>query len=226
MSAAPLGAPALGALPRPRGRCMVWLACGLTALSTAGCDNMANQPKVNPYEVYRTSPEPLPPMQPPAGTVARDYAPEPPPPPVTLALLERGRQRFDIYCAVCHGPAGYGDGMVVQRGFPAPPSYHIDRLRKAPIQHFYDVITHGYGVMYSYAQRVAPADRWAIIAYIRALQAAEDVRASPGAAAAPDRVAAAAATAARARAAASGRTATETAPTLLDLTPAEREALE
>ena len=65
--------------------------------------------------------------------------------------------------------------MVVQRGFPAPPSYHSDRLRKASIQHYYDVITNGYGVMYSYAQRVSPEDRWAIIAYIRALQAAEDV---------------------------------------------------
>ena len=141
----------------------------------AGCDNMANQPKVNPYEVYSNSPHPLPPMSNPPGTVARDDEPEPPPPPVTLALLERGRQRFDIDCSVCHGFAGFADGMVVRRGFPAPPSYHIDRLRKAPIQHFYDVITNGYGVMYSYAQRVSPEDRWAIIAYIRALQAAEDV---------------------------------------------------
>jgi mono/diheme cytochrome c family protein len=173
------------------------LACGLAAAIAAGCDNMANQPKVNPYEVYRSSPEPLAPIEPPPGTVARDDAPEPPPPPVTLALLERGQQRFDIYCAVCHGPSGYGDGMVVQRGFPAPPSYHIDRLRKAPIQHFYDVITNGYGVMYAYAQRVAPEDRWAIVAYIRALQAAEDVRAG-----------------------------TDAAATVLHLTAADREALE
>lgn len=150
------------------------LLAALAAL-VSGCDNMANQPKVNPYEVYRASPEPLPPMQAPPGTVARDQMPEPPPPPVTMALLERGRQRFDIYCSVCHGFAGFGDGMVVQRGFPPPPSYHIDRLREAPIQHFYDVITNGYGAMYSYAQRVAPRDRWAIIAYIRTLQAAESV---------------------------------------------------
>jgi mono/diheme cytochrome c family protein len=208
-------------------RVAVWFACGLAAAMVAGCDNMANQPKVNPYEVDRTAPEPLPPIAPPPGTVARDYAPEPPPPPVTLALLERGRQRFDIYCAVCHGPAGYGDGMVVQRGFPAPPSYHIDRLRRAPIQHFYDVITNGYGVMYSYAQRVAPADRWAIIAYIRALQAAQGVQASASTALAPapDRAAAASRTAARARAAAMGGTAIEIAPTVLDLTATERAAL-
>jgi mono/diheme cytochrome c family protein len=141
----------------------------------AGCDNMANQPKRNPYEVYRASSEPLPPMVEPAGTVARDEAPPPAPPPVTMALLQRGRERFDIYCAVCHGPAGYADGMVVQRGFPAPPSYHSDRLRNLSNQHFYDVITNGYGAMYSYAQRVAPADRWAIIAYIRALQASQNV---------------------------------------------------
>ena len=147
----------------------------LLALLAAGCDNMANQPKVNPYEVYPDAANPLPPMSNPPGTVARGQQPEPPPPPVTMALLERGRQRFDIDCAVCHGFAGFADGMVVQRGFPAPPSYHIDRLRNAPVQHYYDVITSGYGVMYSYAQRVSPQDRWAIVAYVRALQAAENV---------------------------------------------------
>lgn len=90
--------------------------------------------------------------------------------PITLALLERGRERFDVYCAPCHSVVGDGDGMVVRRGFPAPPSYHIDRLRAAPDRHFYDVITQGYGVMYPYGDRVAPEDRWAIVAYIRALQ--------------------------------------------------------
>lgn len=90
--------------------------------------------------------------------------------PVTKAVLERGRERFNIYCSVCHGQAGEGNGIIVQRGFPPPPSYHIDRLRSAPVGHFYDVITRGYGVMYSYASRVAPTDRWAIVAYIRALQ--------------------------------------------------------
>jgi mono/diheme cytochrome c family protein len=89
---------------------------------------------------------------------------------LTKALLVRGRQRFDIYCAPCHGRSGDGAGMVVQRGFPAPPSYHTDRLRHAADSHFYQVISDGYGVMYPYADRVTPHDRWAIVAYIRALQ--------------------------------------------------------
>jgi mono/diheme cytochrome c family protein len=88
-----------------------------------------------------------------------------------MALLERGRQRFDIYCAPCHSKVGDGRGMIVERGFPQPPSYYIERLEKAPNQHFCDVITNGYGAMYSYADRVAPEDRWAITGYIRALQA-------------------------------------------------------
>ena len=92
------------------------------------------------------------------------------PPPLTLALLQRGQERFRIDCTPCHSELGDGNGMVVQRGFPHPPSYHIDRLRQAPTQHFYDVITNGYGAMYSFAARVAPDDRWAIAAYIRALQ--------------------------------------------------------
>ena len=92
------------------------------------------------------------------------------PMPVTRQLLSRGQQRFDIYCAVCHGATGAGNGMIVQRGFPAPPSFHEERLHAAPVGHFVDVITNGYGVMYSYASRVAPEDRWAIAAYIRALQ--------------------------------------------------------
>jgi mono/diheme cytochrome c family protein len=95
---------------------------------------------------------------------------------VTRETLERGRERFDIYCSPCHGRTGDGDGMIVQRGFPVPPSYHIDRLREAPVGHFVDVITQGYGIMYSYAARVEPADRWAIAAYIRVLQKSHDAR--------------------------------------------------
>jgi mono/diheme cytochrome c family protein len=91
-------------------------------------------------------------------------------PQISRALLERGRERFDVYCAPCHGTVGDGDGMVVRRGFPRPPSYHSDELRAASDAHLYAVITYGYGAMYSYATRVAPADRLAIIAYIRALQ--------------------------------------------------------
>lgn len=100
--------------------------------------------------------------------------------PVTLTpeLLSRGRKRFDAICAECHDRTGSGNGMVVQRGFPQPPSYHVDRLRNAPIGHFFDVITNGYGVMYSYATRVTPEDRWAIAAYIRALQLSHHAEAS------------------------------------------------
>jgi mono/diheme cytochrome c family protein len=87
-----------------------------------------------------------------------------------MALLRRGRQRYDIYCAPCHGASGDGTGMVVQRGFPAPPSYHTQRLRDVPDQHIYQVISDGYGIMYRYGDRIAPHDRWAIVAYIRALQ--------------------------------------------------------
>jgi mono/diheme cytochrome c family protein len=96
--------------------------------------------------------------------------------PVTRAVLERGRQRFEINCVPCHGETGEGNGIVVQRGFPAPPSYHIERLRAAPVGHFFDVMTRGYGVMYSYATRVTPEDRWAIAAYIRALQLSENAK--------------------------------------------------
>jgi len=100
------------------------------------------------------------------GGVPVDTFPE----PVTREMLERGRQRFDIYCSVCHGRTGEGNGMIVRRGFPTPPSFHLDRLRTAPAGHFVEVIANGYGLMYSYASRVPPADRWAIAAYIRALQ--------------------------------------------------------
>ncbi|MBO0725950.1 MAG: cytochrome c [Blastocatellia bacterium] len=93
-----------------------------------------------------------------------------PPFALTPQALDRGQERFDIYCAPCHGRLGYGDGMVAQRGFLAPPSYHIDRLRQAPVGHFYDVMTNGFGAMPSYADKVAPRDRWAVAVYIRALQ--------------------------------------------------------
>lgn len=89
---------------------------------------------------------------------------------VDLATIERGRDRFGIYCAVCHGEDGYGGGIVPRRGFPPPPSYHQDRLRNAPDGYLYSVITRGYGVMLPYSDRLDPADRWAVVAYIRALQ--------------------------------------------------------
>lgn len=90
--------------------------------------------------------------------------------PVTKELVDRGEDRYNIYCIVCHGPVGSGDGMIVRRGFPQPPTYHDDRLRNAPVGHFYDVITNGWGKMNGYSYQIQPADRWAIVAYIRALQ--------------------------------------------------------
>ena len=91
-------------------------------------------------------------------------------PTVTAELLDRGKERFGIFCSPCHGAGGDGNGIIVQRGMPRPTSYHDDRLRAADDQHFFDVISNGYGAMYSYASRVPPRDRWAIVAYIRALQ--------------------------------------------------------
>jgi mono/diheme cytochrome c family protein len=103
------------------------------------------------------------------GVLVADF-----PLPITPGLVARGREEFDINCSACHGRDGYGAGIVVQRGFPAPPAYHIDRLRSAPAGHFFDVITNGYGVMYPFGSRIPPADRWAIVAYIRALQFSQD----------------------------------------------------
>jgi mono/diheme cytochrome c family protein len=90
------------------------------------------------------------------------------------ALLERGQDRFNIYCSVCHGRLGDGDGMVVRRGFRKPPSYHIDRLRQVPAGYLYDVLTNGFGAMPSFANRIDVDDRWAIVAYIRGLQLSQN----------------------------------------------------
>ena len=94
--------------------------------------------------------------------------------PLTRELLQRGQERFEVFCAPCHDRTGSGNGMIVQRGYRRPPSYHIDRLRQAPIGHFFDVMTHGFGSMPDYADQVPPRDRWAIAAYIRALQLGQD----------------------------------------------------
>jgi mono/diheme cytochrome c family protein len=142
--------------------------CTVLFLSAlAGCDDMSEQPKQKSYASL------VAPATPPEGVVEYDAQPRPAP-PVTLALLERGQQRFRIYCAPCHSELGDGHGMIVQRGFPVPPSYHTDRLRDAPVQHFFDVISNGYGAMYSFADRIQPEDRWAIAAYIRALQRSQN----------------------------------------------------
>ncbi|MDB6088512.1 MAG: hypothetical protein JWN85_1296 [Gammaproteobacteria bacterium] len=131
------------------------------------CDDMSNQAKQRHYAPA------VGPAAVPSNTV--EYLDRPSQaPPVTLELLERGQERFRIYCTPCHSELGDGHGMVVQRGFPPPPSYHTEHLRQAPVQHFYDVMTQGYGAMYPFADRVRPEDRWAIAAYIRALQRSQN----------------------------------------------------
>jgi mono/diheme cytochrome c family protein len=153
----------------------------------AGCErnDMMNQPKHKPMELstFYADGQSSRPIVP--GTIARGqlvannmrYAglaegetPESFPFEITKADLKRGKQRYEIYCAVCHGATGDGDGMIVQRGFVKPPSFHEPRLRDVPVGHFYDVITGGWGAMYSYNDRVYPEDRWRIAAYIRVLQ--------------------------------------------------------
>jgi mono/diheme cytochrome c family protein len=89
---------------------------------------------------------------------------------LTAAVLDRGEERFNIYCSPCHGPTGRGDGMIVRRGYRQPPSFHLDRLRQAPLGHFFDTITNGFGAMPDYKAQIAPRDRWAIAAFVRALQ--------------------------------------------------------
>lgn len=147
----------------------------LCLLLLAGCDlSMRQQDRRDPQgsdTLWRGGP---PVQAPPAGTVAIDQVTRDralgKPPPLTAALLDRGQQRYGIYCSMCHGARGEGDGIVVQRGFPPPPSFHIARLVTASPGYVVNVITHGHGVMYSYADRVAPADRWAVAAYVKALQ--------------------------------------------------------
>lgn len=124
---------------------------------------------------FRTEQQPLrPPPQASANNQAALYPDdvEAIPMSITKADLDRGQERYNIYCSVCHGMTGYGDGMIARRGFnrPSPANYHQDRLRQAPAGHFFDVMTNGWGAMPSYAQQVSVEDRWRIVAYIRALQ--------------------------------------------------------
>lgn len=144
----------------------------IAALALAGCDkDMSMQNKDKTWHAAQALPNGLKwPLTPPDGMVTR--AAPAPPPKLSLALLERGRQRYEIDCAPCHAATGDGDGMVVERGFPKPPPLDDQRIIAAPTRHYVDVITNGYGIMYSFAERVAPGDRWAVAAYIRALQRA------------------------------------------------------
>jgi len=99
------------------------------------------------------------------GEFAKDF-----PFPITPEVLARGQQRYQIFCSACHGYDGYGEGMVVQRGMKQPPSLHVERLRQVPPGYIFDVITSGFGAMFDYSDRIRPEDRWAIVAYVRALQ--------------------------------------------------------
>ena len=155
-------------------------------LAAAGCrQDMHNQPKAIPlresmFFKNASSARPLVEGTVPRGTLQDDAAfftgknglvvLDALPIPLTAELLDRGEQRFNIYCTPCHGLAGQGNGMIVRRGYRQPPSFHIDRLRTAPLGHFYDVMTNGFGAMPDYRAQIAPRDRWAIAAYVRALQ--------------------------------------------------------
>lgn len=147
----------------------------------AGCrQDMADQPKYKPLAPTDffgdgRSERPLIANTVARGSIADDALVIPKdsnafPLPVTQQLLERGRDRYKIFCTPCHGLQGDGNGLIAMRGMKHPPSYHSDRLREAPVGHFYDVVTNGFGAMYGYSAQIPPRDRWAIIAYVRALQ--------------------------------------------------------
>ena len=160
------------------------------ALLAAGCDQaMSDQPKRTPLQASSFFADGRSTRLPVAGTVARgqlrlddplfrgmsggEFA-RSFPFDITSEVLARGRERFDIFCAPCHDRTGSGRGMIVQRGYRAPPSFHIDRLRQAPPGYLVDVMVHGFGAMPDYADQVPARDRWAITAYIRALQLSRD----------------------------------------------------
>ena len=168
------------------------VACALAVIALlTGCRiDMHVQPKQNPLsrsDFFADQRSERPPVE---GTVARgqlredtyfytgklgsspgDYMPF----AVTKEILERGRERYNIYCAPCHSRLGDGNGFIPSRGFARkPPSYHIQRLQKAPLGYFYDVITNGFGIMPDYAAQIAPQDRWNIVAYVRALQLSQN----------------------------------------------------
>ena len=168
-------------------------ALALALLAPAGCEreDMHNQPRhewQEPSEFFAdgmaarpqvegtmartqlTSNDPLLTTRAAGGAHVAEYPFE-----ITRGALERGRERYDIYCSMCHGAAGSGDGMIVRRGFVPPPSFHIDRLRAAPPGYFVEVITHGFGAMYGYNDRVGPEDRWKVAAYVKTLQLSQGI---------------------------------------------------
>jgi len=172
----------------------ILLATAALIVPLMGCRNdMHDQPRYKPlaatdfFSDHRSARQPV------EGTIARGYARidearytgkingediDQFPFPITKADIERGQNRFNVYCTPCHGRLGDGTGLVVQRGFRQPPSYYDERLMSAPVGHFFDVMTNGFGAMASYASRVEPDDRWRIAAYIRALQLSENAKIS------------------------------------------------
>jgi mono/diheme cytochrome c family protein len=161
-----------------RGMPTVSTGCLMAALVLAGCEraNMVAQDKAQTWDEAAFFPDRSSMRLPVPGTLPRN-GPDitaPQPSVITAALLDRGRERFDIFCSPCHGQSGDGKGMIVQRGFPQPPPFTLARLEQSKAAALYDVITNGHGVMYGYADRVPSADRWAIVGYIRALQQSQD----------------------------------------------------
>jgi mono/diheme cytochrome c family protein len=162
------------------------LMIAILAFALTACDNMRDQPRYDPLEpstffadqrsVRLSVPGTVPQgaadqsQEYFTGRTSEELLLEEMPVQATVEMMERGQERYNIYCAPCHGIDGYGEGMIVQRGFPPPQSLHTDRLRGAPDGHFYDVITNGFGRMFDYSYRIQPDDRWAIVAYIRAMQ--------------------------------------------------------
>jgi mono/diheme cytochrome c family protein len=166
----------------------------LSVFTFSGCErNMRFQPKLKPYREFSFFSDGRSQRPPVASTIARGQLHEDEllhtgkvngtvsdqlPFPVTKELLERGQERYDIYCSVCHDRTGSGRGMVVRRGFSQPPSFHIERLQKSPAGYFFGVITNGYNRMPAYAAQIPVKDRWAIVAYLRALQLSQDAKIS------------------------------------------------
>jgi hypothetical protein len=175
------------------------LLVGLCLLGVACRRDMQDQPKYKPYREGTFFNDKLSTRPPVEGTVARGHlnadahlytgkqeggpAPSPGnefagfedkfPFPVTKESLHRGKERYEIFCATCHGPLGDGNGMIARRGFPGVKTYHEDRLRNAPVGYMFDVITNGFGKMPAYNQQIPVKDRWAIVAYVKALQASQ-----------------------------------------------------
>ena len=166
--------------------CKIQIAAAVILTALAGCHgDMYDQPRYDPLEKSDFFADGRASRPVVAGAIARGdlrddesfytgkkdgKLVDKPPVEINQALVERGRERFNIFCTPCHGRAGYGDGMIVRRGFRQPPTYHSDRLRGVPIGHFFDVMTNGFATMPDYAEQIPVRDRWAIAVYVRALQ--------------------------------------------------------